>query len=142
MAKSDIFLAILNHRNTPNESGYSPAQCLMSRRTKTLLPTTSNLLKPEVCIGRHSSLIAAQQRQSHYYNKHSNDLEPLQNGDIGRIKPSGKGQKLWKQAVVNKKVGFRSYSVETSDGSYFTTVYIFVNQMKILLILLFCLQEQ
>ena len=78
MAKSDIFLAILNHRNTPNESGYSPAQCLMSRRTKTLLPTTSNLLKPEVCIGRHS-LIAAQQRQAHYYNQHSNDLEPLQN---------------------------------------------------------------
>ena len=29
--KSDIFLAILNHRNTPNESRYSPAQCLMSR---------------------------------------------------------------------------------------------------------------
>ena len=31
MAKYDIFLAILNHRYTPNESGYSPAQCLMSR---------------------------------------------------------------------------------------------------------------
>ena len=63
-------------------------------------------------------MIAAQQRQAHYYNQHSNDLEPLQNGDIVRIKPSGKGQKLWKQAVVNKKLGFRSYSVETSDGSY------------------------
>ena len=108
MANSDIFLAILNHRHRPNESGYSPAQCLMSRRTKTLLPTTSNLLKPEVCIGRHSSLIAAQQCQAHYYNQHSNDLEPLQNGDIVRIKPSGKGQKLWKQAVVNQKLGFRS----------------------------------
>ena len=28
------------------------------------------------------------------------------------------GQKLWKQAIVNKKLGFRSYCVETSDGSY------------------------
>ena len=35
-----------------------------------------------------------------------------------RINPSEKGQKLWKQAVVNKKLGFRSYSVETSDGLY------------------------
>ena len=35
MTKSDIFLAILSHHNTPNESGYSPAQCLMSRHTKT-----------------------------------------------------------------------------------------------------------
>ena len=118
MAKSDILLAILNHHNTPNESGYSPAQCLMSRRTKPLLPTTSNLLKPEVSSGRHSSLIAAQQRQVHYYNQHSNDLEPLQNGDIACIKPSEKGQKLWKQVVVNKKLGFHSYSVETSYGSY------------------------
>ena len=118
MTKSDILLAILNHRNTPNESGYSSAQCLMSRRTKALLHTTSNLLKPEVSIGRHSSLIAAQQCPTHYYNQHSNDPESLQNVDIVRIKPSGKGQKLWKQAVVNKKLGFRSYSVETSDGSY------------------------
>ena len=67
MAKSDIFLAILNHCNTHNESGYSPAQCLMSRRTKTLMPTISNLLKPEVSIGLHSSLVAGQQRQVHYY---------------------------------------------------------------------------
>ena len=94
MAKSDIFLAELNHHNTRKEPGYSLSQYLMSRRTKTLLPTTSNLLKPEVRIGRHSSLIAAQQFQAHYYNQQSNDLEPLQNGDIVRIKPSGKGQKL------------------------------------------------
>ena len=93
-------------------------QRLMSRRTKTLLPTTSNLLKPKVSIGRPSSLIAAEQRQAHYYYHHSNDLEPLQKGDIVRIKPFGKGQKLWKQTVGTKKPCFRSYSVETSDCSY------------------------
>ena len=90
----------------------------MSQHTKTLLPPTSNLLKHEVSVGRHSSLIAAQQRLTHYYNQHSNDREPLQNGGIVRTKPSGKGQKLWKQAVLAKKLGFHSYSVETSDGSY------------------------
>ena len=60
-------------------------------------------------------MIAAQRRQSDYYNHHSNDLEPLQNV---RIKPSGKGQKLWIQVVVTRKRGFRSNSGETSDGSY------------------------
>ena len=43
-----LYLTIAIHQN---ESGYSPAQCLMSRRTKTLMPTPSNLLKPEVSIG-------------------------------------------------------------------------------------------
>ena len=90
----------------------------MSQRTKTLLSITSNLLKPEISIGRPSSFIAAQQRQSHYYNQHSNGFEPLQNGEMVRIKPSGKEQKLWKQGVVTKKLGLRSYSVETTDGSY------------------------
>ena len=115
MAKSNIFLAILNHRNTHNESRYSPAQCLMSRLPKTLLPTTSNLLKPRVNIGRHYSLIAAQQRQTHYYNQHSNDLQPLQNGDIVCIMERARnyGNKL----LFTEKIGFRSYSVETSDGS-------------------------
>ena len=63
-------------------------------------------------------MIAAQQRQAHDHNQHGNDLEPIQNGDIVRIKPSGNGKKLWKQAVVNKNLSFRSYSVETCDGSY------------------------
>ena len=63
-------------------------------------------------------MIAAQQREAHYYNQHCNDIETLQNCDIVYFKPSGKGQKLWKQDVVNKKLGFRSNSVETSDGSY------------------------
>ena len=79
---------------------------MKSRHTKTLLPTTSNLLKPEVSIGQHSSLIATKQCQAHYYNQHSNDLESLQNSDIVCIKPSGKGQKLWKHAVFNKKLGY------------------------------------
>ena len=53
LSKSEIYLSFLDHRNTPNDSGYSPAQCLMNRRTKTLLPVTFNLLKPEIRVNRH-----------------------------------------------------------------------------------------
>ena len=35
MGKEDIHLTILDWRNTPNEGGKSPAQMLMSRRTRT-----------------------------------------------------------------------------------------------------------
>ena len=41
------FLALLEWRNTPTESiGTSPAQRLMGRRCRTLLPVAANLLKP------------------------------------------------------------------------------------------------
>ena len=44
----DMHIAILEWRNTPNNTGSSPVQRLMSRRTKTLLPTAEELLKPRV----------------------------------------------------------------------------------------------
>ena len=43
-SKSDPYLVLLVHRNTPQEGfGTSPAQRLLSRRTKTNLPTSGNL---------------------------------------------------------------------------------------------------
>uniref|UniRef100_A0AAQ4PPW8 Gypsy retrotransposon integrase-like protein 1 n=1 Tax=Gasterosteus aculeatus aculeatus TaxID=481459 RepID=A0AAQ4PPW8_GASAC len=48
-AGQDPYLAILDHRNTPSPGlDSSPAQRLLSRRTKTLLPTKATLLRPEV----------------------------------------------------------------------------------------------
>ena len=46
--KADPYLAMLDHKNTPAKGLLSPAQKLMSRRTKTLLPTREDLLKPEL----------------------------------------------------------------------------------------------
>ena len=45
----DPYIALLNYRNTPQEGiDYSPAQRLMGRKTKTLLPTNPILLNPEI----------------------------------------------------------------------------------------------
>ena len=45
--RKDYWLAILDYRNTPTEGAdSSPVQRLMSRRTRTLLPTSENLLLP------------------------------------------------------------------------------------------------
>ena len=46
-SREDPYLGLLNIRNTPSEGmATSPAQRLFGRRTKTLLPTTHNQLKP------------------------------------------------------------------------------------------------
>lgn len=48
-ARSDICLALLEWRNTPSEGLVSsPAQRMFGRRTRTLIPTTSQLLKPKI----------------------------------------------------------------------------------------------
>ena len=59
---SDAYLALLDYRNTPTQRlDTNPAQRLMSRRTKTLLPTTKNLLVPEVTMGQHQKILANKQ---------------------------------------------------------------------------------
>ena len=45
---SDLQLALLEYRNTPwSDTIGPPVQRLMGRRTKTLVPTTGSLLKPQ-----------------------------------------------------------------------------------------------
>ena len=63
-SKSDVHLAILDHRNTPKQSTRnSPAQSLMNRRTNTLLPTTASLLVPKLTYGQHAALQNSKRRQ-------------------------------------------------------------------------------
>ena len=45
-SKQDPYLLFLEYRNTPLECGFSPAQLLMSRRTRSVVPITDKLLQP------------------------------------------------------------------------------------------------
>ena len=81
---SDPFLAILDHRNTTSQGLLSsPAQRLMSRRTKTLLPTVTALLRPQVVDAQHTSrdIKRGQNRQAVYYNRGASDKQALEEGD-------------------------------------------------------------
>ena len=71
-ASTDPYLAILDYRNTPTQGvGSSPAQRLMSRRTKTLLPTMNQLLQPQA--GKpaddRARLIERQHKQKWYHDR-------------------------------------------------------------------------
>lgn len=50
----DQYLALLNIRNAPTQGiDGSPVQCLMGRRTRTLLTTTKSLLEPRNPLNPH-----------------------------------------------------------------------------------------
>ncbi|KAK7899105.1 hypothetical protein WMY93_019958 [Mugilogobius chulae] len=116
LAGQDPYLAILDHRNTPTQGlDTSPAQRLLSRRTRTLLPIRDSLLEPEVTNNR-SGLLKNQQRQSKYYNQTAKDMDSLKPGDAVRVQPFGTNT-LWNKAKVSTPLGNRSYVVELDTGS-------------------------
>ncbi len=81
MAGQDPYLALLDHRNTPSQGlDNSPAQRILSHRTRTLLPTKASLLQPKMEQAQQE-LKSNQQRQSAYYNRSARDLDTLKPGD-------------------------------------------------------------
>ena len=115
----DPYLSLLDWRNTPSEDvGYSPAQQLLCRRTRTLIPTNKNLLKPTIPKNVGQKLLAQKSKQAYYYNEGAKELPELKEGDRVRIKPLklAEKHKPWIQAEVEGKVDVRSYQVRTEDG--------------------------
>ena len=117
---SDPMLALLEIRNTPQQdANSSPAQRLLNRRTRTLIPTTSELLKPrgeEIMKKDRQIIDKATRLRERHYNKTAKDLKPLEEGDVIRMKPFQLGDKEWKKAIVIKRLDDRSYDIETKQG--------------------------
>lgn len=78
-------MSLLEHRNTPSTGiNLSPAQRLLNRRTRTLLPTAASLLEPKTVDSENTkaNLQASKKEQAKYYNKGARDLDPLEEGDL------------------------------------------------------------
>ena len=116
----DPYLSILEYRNTPIDGIGSPAQLLMSRRLRSVLPSTIQQLAPSVTDPSKAQLCLnlKQQRQATNYNKQSKPLPPLREGDYVRLRSQGvKGK--WEPAIVTGKAATpRSYFVRTERGEY------------------------
>ena len=116
LAGSDPLLAILDWRNTPTEGlDTSPAQRLMSRRTRTRLPTTSILLSPEVP-DVHGRIRRAKERQGFYYNRHAKNLPQIKPGQNVRMQLPNEVR--WSVGICRKRLDNRSYLVEVNGRVY------------------------
>ena len=77
------FQALLDWRNTPSEGmDTSPAQHLMGRRCRTLLPMSESLLRQSY--PRHGdvrALAGRKWRQKNYYDRHVKPLKPINLGE-------------------------------------------------------------
>ena len=112
------FQAPLDWRNTPTAGvGTSPAQRLMGRRCKTLLPVAGSLLQPSFPTEADTrKLLGTKQRQQHYYNKQVRPLEPISVGDTVRMRLPG--EKTWSPGTCTAEAGPRSYRVQVGGAIY------------------------
>lgn len=116
MDGSNLYLGLLNLRNTPRDGMGSPAQRLLSRRTRTTLPTSTKLLKPKSLNTTQVSkqLKAARQQQKRYHDKSARNQRPLKPNETVRMQTDKGFQKL--AVVKSTRKSPRSYLV-TSDGA-------------------------
>ena len=110
----DPYLAMLAYRSTPLENGYSPAELLMGRRLRTMIPTIAKQLAPKLPKG--SKLQGKEgrmrQRQKNNFDQHhrAKELQPLAKGDKVWIPDN----KSW--GTVQEETQTRSYVVASDSG--------------------------
>ena len=108
-------MSLLEWRNTPDEAGKSPMQKLMSRRTRTTIPTTLGLLKHQVADGVPDNIKLNRQKAKVAYDQHERPLPELQTGEPVRLQPINP-KVPWEKGTCIAKIGPQSYLVESETG--------------------------
>ena len=117
-ANKDLQMSLLEWRNTPDSNGLNPVQKLMSRRTRTTIPTTEALLEPGVNDGVYENIKRKRQQAKAAYDKHAKPLLELQVGEPVRLQPVNP-KALWEKGSCSAKIGPRPYLIETESGNLY-----------------------
>ncbi|KAK7938626.1 hypothetical protein WMY93_001952 [Mugilogobius chulae] len=115
----DPYIGLLEYRNTPVDNLKSPAQLLMSRRLRSILPATASQLQPKVT-PQHivkQRREACQHRQQLYYNRSAKSLPLVPAGAPIRFRQEDGS---WRPATVTQPAHTeRSYHIQTEEGQTF-----------------------
>ena len=121
LSQADFFLALMNYRSSPTTAtGYSPAELVMGRKIRTILPTLPVNLSPKI-IERKSILGKDEGRkranQIYYNRRHgTRKLPPLEPGT--KVLQKLDHERQWTNpATVIRSVAPRSYLIKTSFGT-------------------------
>ena len=115
--KSDIYKCLLEWRNsiTPGLTS-SPAQRLMSRRTRSFLPCGTKQYEPKVVTDVTKDIVMRRRKSKHYYDKKAKNLPQLVIGQPVRVKTAPQSPRSkWTQGQVVGQESARSYRVQVGD---------------------------
>lgn len=111
--QQDVRMALLMQRNTPGVELRTPAERLMSRKTRNPLSMTTNSLAPKIAVENTETLSVIRNKQKMYADRQAKDLPQLLPGSRVRIQER---DKLWTSGTVVDQASDRSYQVELDDG--------------------------
>ena len=104
-SKTDPYLPMLEYLNKLLDCGYYPAELLMGRRLKSVIPTNEKQLQPHI-INRQAAIKNMQNSKTtlkQHYGEGSKPLPILNVGDSCTVQMG----KIWKQALVLEMHGER-----------------------------------
>lgn len=118
----DLQTALLNYRNTPPKGHtYSPAQRMMSRRTRTTLPTHDHLLEPTPI---NRDVVSAEIKfkriasKAHYDKTAGPEHKTINIGEYVYARPpTTKPGHPWAYGRVTDQRRSRSYTIETPNST-------------------------
>lgn len=117
-SSTDIYLGLLQFRNTPKSDGiHSPAMLLMSRQLRSNIPCSQSILKPRPVDsrGEKEKMSRKQLRMKTHHDKKAKFLPRVNLGEniLFKENPNSK----WVPAtIVEEVVPCRSYTVKTPEG--------------------------
>lgn len=126
-SKQELFLALLEYRNTPIQSlAASPSQILFSRRCRTLLPMHDRKLEPKIIENIPQKIKLYQEKVRSQYNKTTQNRPNFHLGDnVYFQKPNN----LWYPGVIIDQLDVpRSYVVEGEGGVKYRKNKSFINR--------------
>ena len=115
----DIYMGLLNMRNTPRPNLGSQCQRNLARRTRTPIPIAESLLRPELLDSEVIQYNISEQRakQASHASAHTKQLSPLQMGDKARME-EGKGYGRL-VTVLGQGASPNSHQVQDADGNIY-----------------------
>ena len=117
-ANRDPYLPLLEYRETPLECGYSPAQLLMGRRLRSVVPTTDRQLSPETTDVKKARENMQKQKDKSkvYHDQKARHLPSLKIRD--RVMFQKKPGDNWERAKVIRKYNNRSFEIQDQTALY------------------------
>ena len=116
----DPYIALLEYRTTPiSDCGKSPAQLLMRRRLRSILPSTPASLQPDLVNPEATQWRFEEKRekQKMFYDRNAKTHAGISVGDQILLRKNTGG---YQSAVVTEKADTpRSYNVRTKDGAIY-----------------------
>lgn len=117
-SKEDLWLAILQQRNTPNKLNTSPCQRLFSRKTRSLIPVLDKGYKPEIVEDVSRKIEEHKLNTKKYFDVGTRALKDLKENQMVFSKINPDTDKTWKKGYVKEKISDRSYIVVINGKEY------------------------